>query len=1081
MRNSTKRIFTRSLSGFLALLTFVGLFASLSLLPVFAADDTSGSEPKSFADKWNQYYTHPDEGADFSTEEKRVEAMGEAYYSNENFELYVDQITGEVALKDKTTGDLLFTNPYDVVEHPISSATANGKKVIAQTYKQRLLSQVHIYYVENGTTKEYNSFKDAALLGQIKVKRLNGGVRVEYSIGEEESRTLVPRLISTVRFEEMILAQLRNNLPKNPDGSIASSVYERLQAWYMEKDPDDPTITPELREEMYSQFPITKEFAVMVFSETALKREVKLVESWIKQYCPKYTFEELDKDHRETKYTEKNIAPANFKMALEYYLTANGVEVRFPANGLTFDESNYELTSIEILQYMGAGLTYYNGYTFVPDGSGSITRFEDTTSYTSQGGKVYGQDYSYQEIGSQNQQVFRLPVFGVVTDDNVQTGYDSSVLEDPKDRATGYVAVVTEGDALTTITSVNGGKVYCYGSVYCSFNPRPKDTYNLAEAISVGGSAEYTVVSKRKYTGSFRINYIMLTDSEYTADDANAEAIAAATATGRKFYDTSYMGMAKAYRDYLENKGDIKKIETAKADIPLYVEVFGLTETDESILSIPVIVKKALTSFDDLKTIVEELGAAKSPITNLNFKLRGFTNGGMVQTVPTKVKFEKVVGGNSGFRDFLDYAVEKNIGVYPEFDFAYMEDSALFDGFSYRRDAVKTIDNRYITKRVYDAVLQSFSRTEKICISASVYRDFFSKFNKSMTKVLDGRTTGISVGTLGSDLNSDFDEDEPYNREDSKGFTAEMLGQIKDNFGGKVMIDAGNAFAVPYASVVLNAPLDSSRFLSASQSVPFFGLVFHGYVELAGTPTNMAGDIKYETLKILENGATLYMMFSYQNVELLKEDPTLSQYYAISYEIWKDTLLSQYGEDGALVSEGLYDRINNALKDVQTSRINDHQFVNCVRQLTQQELADITLDAQAEYNASYAALKEKLDHHMARLNDYNRIVTQYGGADTEDAKQFLALYGLNKTDIDRQISIYETQLSILERDGVQAIIDKMSGQIDLDITDGSVVYVEYENGHWFLLNYNNYTVEVEWEGQTIVIEPKNFFDSNANA
>ncbi len=1075
MRNSTKRIFTRSLSGFLALLTFIGLLASLSMLPVFAADDDDEPIELSFSDKWNQYYTNPsfEGGPDFSSEEKRVAAMGDVFYQNNNFELYVDEITGEVALKDKNTGDILFTNPFDIAEYPITSTNNPddpnyGKKVIAPSYKQRLLSQVYIYYMENGVSKEYNSFKDSALLDQIKVRRLNGGVRVEYSIGEEESRTLVPRYISMTRYEEMLLTQLEANLPRDNDGNI-SNIYKRFNSWYLPKDPGDPANSKQMIDEMYREYPITKEFPIYVLAD-ANAREVKLIESWIKQYCPKYTFEELDKDHRETNYQEKNIAPANFKMALEYYLTDNGVEVRLPANGLSFDEGNYELTSIEILQYMGAGLTYYNGYTFVPDGSGSITRFEDTTVFTTQTGKVYGQDYSYQSISGQNQQAFRLPVFGVVTDDELQTGINKNILcSESKDSASGYVAVVTEGDALATITSVNGGKVYCYGSVYCSFNPRPKDTYNLSEAISVGGDAKYTVVSDRKYTGSFRINYIMLTDNDFVENSENADAVAAAQANGRKFYDTTYMGMAKAYRDYLESNGQISKITTAKDDIPLYVEVFGLTETDESVLSIPVTVKKALTSFEDLKAMTDDLAAASTPITNISYRLKGFTNGGMIQTVPTKVKFEKVVGGNAGFRDFLDYAVDKGITVYPEFDFAYMEETAMFDGFSYKRDAVKTIDNRYITKRVYDAVLQSFSKTDKICISPGVYRDFFDKFNKSMTKVLKGKTTGVSVGTLGSDLNSDFDEDEPYNREDTKSFTAEMLGQLNKAYGGKVMIDGGNAYTIPYASVILNVPLDSSRFLTASQSVPFMGLVLHGYIEFAGEATNMAGDIDYEMLKIIENGATTYMMFSYENVELLKEDELLSQYYAISYEYWKDTLLELYG------------RLNTALKDVQTSAINDHRFIDCTRKLTDKELADITSDAQAEYDQQLAGFQKELAHHEARLNDYNRIVNHPTYTDDEKA-EYLARYDLDYDLIIANIDAEKENIRVLtEIKGVQSIIDRMSKEIDLVIDDGSVVYVEYENGHWFLLNYNNYVVEVEWNGEVIEVAPKDFYDSKANA
>lgn len=1112
MRNSTKKIFSRSLAGFLAFLTVFGLLASLSLIPAFAASSSGDDEEESvqFSTYYEKFYTDPEGGADFATEKKRLNAM-ELYYVDGDFRLYVDKITGEVALQDTTTGDVLFSNPYNLADYPISD-DGSGKKVISDTIKKEMLGQVSITYDDNGKTGFYYSFQDAALLGQIKIKRLNGGVRVEYSIGEEETRTLVPRLIKKERFDELILDSLEANLAEGKD----SRIYKNLkEGWYWLKDPFDPSIatSPSLREKMYEEYPVIKEKNIALYVLTdANRREIKMIEGWIKTYCPKYTFEELDKDHLETNYTEPSIAPANFKLALEYYVTDNGLEVRFPANGLTFDETNYKLTSLTILPYMGAGLTYYTGYTFIPDGSGSITRFEDTSSHATQGGKVYGQDYAYQQISNQNQEVFRLPVFGVVTSDELRNQNDAQFLEEVRDHASGYVAIVTEGDALTNITSEHGGKVHCYSSVYCSFTPRPQDKYNLADAISIGADAEYTVVSKRKYTGSFRINYIMLSDTQ--DEDVDKSKLN----PDRTYYEASYVGMAKAYRDYLENKGEISRLteENTEEDIPLYIETFGVTETDETVLSIPVTVKKALTSFDQLKVmskvlrgeqltekeLMEELNMTKkeleeagmtpekyakmtSPIYNINYRLRGYTNGGMVSTVPTKVKFEKVVGGNSGFRDFLSFASEKGIDVYPEFDFAYMSAVSAFDGFSYRTDAVKTIDNRYITKRTYDAVLQTFSTTDKICISTCVYREFYEKFEKAFSKVLKDKVSYVSVGSVGSDLNSDFDEDDPYNREDAKLHSVELLSQLKDKYG-KVMVDAGNAYTIPYASVVLNAPLDSSRFFSSSASIPFFGMVFHGYVEIAGAPTNMAGDIKYETLKIIESGATLYMILSYDNIELLKEDEVLSQYYAIDYKIWRETLLTQYDENGNVVSKGLYDILNDALADVQTYRIVDHQFIDCNRKLTASEDDNLTKDAYELYNADLAVYQAAYDIAEQRLADFDFYSAKYEGDTTQKNNVLIGLgLGTDRTVLESIANSAKAVLDAHVQAGITPYYNDLADDIDLFVGDGSVVYVEYENGHYFILNYNNFVVDVEIEidGHKTVtsIGAKDFYDSNANA
>lgn len=1097
MRNSTKKIFHRTLSGFLAILTVITMLATLSMLPVMAEEgEVNETSLKFNATYYQNYYTqveNKDRKTKFLTEEARLSAM-KLHNSKGDFELYVDEITGEVALKDKSTGNVLFTTPYDTAEDTR----------ISYDRKVELLSQVIINYSSiSGSTGTYNSFTHSALLNQISIRKLKGGVRIEYSIGQEESRILVPMAITATRFKAMIEAPL---LELFPDVDDVTTPYSKLTAFY--------GLYNEYSSKV-EKYPVLKEKQLYLLHENTNGREKKQIESIIRRYCPDYTFEELDKDHKEAGYEGSAVAPANFKMALEYYITDVGVEVRFPANGLTFDESNYQLTDITLLKYMGAGPSNYKGYTFFPDGSGALVRFEDLSSYYNRGGSVYGQDYAYQEIGNANQEVFRMPVFGVVTTKEKRPEIATIPGSTDKKYSTGYLAIVTEGDALASIfTNHEGDSKFMYNSAYCKLAPRPQDQYNLAEAISISGSDTFTVVSDRKYTDSFRINFIMLTDEENPGKNPE-----------RTYYDASYVGMAKAYRDFLKNKGDIKRIENAEEDIPLYIEAFGVTETDETVLSIPVTVKKALTSFDNLKAMTTELETAKSPVTNINYRLTGFTNGGMKSTIPSKVKFEREAGGNAGFRDFLTFAAEKGIGVYPDFDFVYMSESAAFDGFSYKTDAVKTIDDRYTTKRTYDAVLQTFTSTGKICISSSVFRSLFDRFSKSFTAVLDDKQTFVSAGTLGSELNSDFDGDDPYNREDAKKFTIETLERLKKDYGA-VMVDSGNAYTIPYASVVLNAPLDSSRYLGASEAIPFFGMTFHGFVEFAGKPTNMAGDMSYELLKIIENGATLYMMLSYDNVEILKEDEELSKYYAIRYEIWKEKLITHYvtkdnpdtveveeekvkatteGSDlviqldkyqkivvekdkfgnyvvdsegniivgngttyiidseGYVISVGLYDKLNNALKDVQQSLINDHRFVTCKRKLTDAESANIEEDAKRQQAEKLAEYEAKLNDAKQKKAVYDRIVTEY--PDVAERNMILANYGIDidsiNADIQNYTDLYNAENTNAKLEEYKNII--LSG-INLDIDDGSVVYVEYMSDagvkHWFLLNYNNYDVEV---------------------
>lgn len=975
----------------------------------------------------------------FATAEQKLATMTlklERY----NYQIWIEEYTAEVAFVDTKSGQILFTNPYDVATSKSSDAT-----------KKELLSQIIIKYTENDKEIDMYSFVEAAERDQITIKNVKNGIRVEYSMGREETRKLVPRLIEKSRFEEKILSNIDD-----------PTIYKKLSAFYTLKDPDDPTLTERGVMELKATFPITQKYAVYVFDPLASEREINQIEGWIKNYCPLYTYEELDYDHSKTEYEGSDKTPALFKLSLEYYIDENGPYVRLPANGIRFDEDLYQLEYISILPYLGASSSDYTGYTFTPDGSGAIFRNEDLAggSPVTITGKIYGQDYAYHELSGAHQEIMRLPVYGVIENYEIELDVDADgnpiwpavgdgeeeeeeekeeeVVEDDEDEDDeendedavttepekeepetyiytedrGFLAIIEEGASLANITTKHGGTLHKYNSVYTTFYPRPKDTYNLADAISVGANAEWTVVSTRKYTGNYKIRLVMLTD-EKIAEEKGIE----------DYYSVDYVGMAMAYRDYLVREGILTPLEDDNDDIPLYIESFGATETQERVLSIPMYVMTPLTTFENLKTMTEELNEAG--ITNINYKLTGFANGGMYATVPTKVKFEKVVGGNAGFTDFVSYASSKGVGVYPDFDFAYVETTEMFDGFSYRKDASKTIDNRYATKREYDASYQSFSMSGANAISPSVFNKLFQRFEANFSKL---NPSGISVGSIGSDLNSDFDKKDPYNRAECEDYTADLFEDIEAAYGN-VMTDGGNAYSLKYVNHILNTSLDSSRYTNASNSVPFLGMVLHGYVNFAGTPTNMAGDIRYELLKIIENGASPYFTLSYQNTSKLKEDSDLAQYYSVNFDIWKEDLVTYYNI------------LNDALKDVKYSPIVDHEFLIGERIPTEEELAADAEEARLleEEAAEKKALTDK-KAEMKKIREKRKA--------EENGEEYV-----EKTVIDFSSLLDDEK----ETDGYQ--YTKYTSD------DGSIVRVTFENGVVFIINYNSFAVTTE--GQTI--------------
>ncbi len=1056
-----------------------------------------------------------------------------------DYQMYVEPSTGEVAVKNTKTGQIILSNPYDVAT------------VASDNVKSELLSQVVVSFKDianNNQLRTMYSYADSAQRGQIIVKNIKNGIRLEYTLGKQAAKKLMPYWMEAQRFEQIILTKMK-------DASEAE--YRRFMSFYSLQDPNDPENVESYVQAMNTNYPCTKnkyytadatytitdkqyketersylsgdKMAIYVIDPTAAvsERESNMIEGYIKQYVPEYNFEEVDYDIELTGYVGDDSAAAIFTLALEWYLDEDGFRCEVPLNSLTYDEDAYLLDNIIVNQFMGCTSVKYDGYAFFPDGAGTIITNEDikeSGAAYSVAAEVYGPDFAYHKLFYNGKsEVIYMPVYGIIdsteyvtqgelieanaplyqiavdeygkiirnedgtveyavddagelipiyataTEEEVTpvketdadgketiTGYyltanpEQKVIldttdaknpvyylvntvdgKDEKIQATGdiykefvnvvdqgFVAIIDGGESLARVSYSYGGISHNYCSIYSSLRPIPTDSYNLQEAISVGQNQEWTVTSERKFTGRYSVKYFFVSDFE-----------------GSK-YEGNYVGMAKAYRDYLEADGVLTLLDDTKADIPLYIESFGMIQTQTTFLTIPVWADTPLTTFDDVKTMYKSLAENTDyKITNINFRLKGFTSGGMDATLyPTTVGFEKVLGGDDGYESLISDAKKNGYGIFPEFDFVNVTATKAFDGFSDSKWTIKTIDDRYASKREYDATYQSFLYIGAITVSPAYFSDIFEKFVEAFGEYT---YSGISVSTLGKDLNSDFDADEPFNREDNKEYSAELLEKLYKKYGDCLMTDGGNAYSWKYVKHILNVTLDSSRYLRATTSVPFIGIVLHGYMNIAGTPTNMEGDTSYEILKIIENGASPYFTLSYQNTNELKE--FFYEYYSVDFEIWLEDLIKTYKV------------LNEALKDVQNVRIDDHKFITGDRVLTEAEtayLAEAKAAAETKYAEEKAAAQLKYDNAMYHAE-----------------KEAVA----NGKTFDREAYIEEVgEFEFVTFD------EYYQSEIDTFIDDYSIVHEVYENGVNFILNFNSFPVKVTVGETEYTVDPISF-------
>ena len=313
-------------------------------------------------------------------------------------------------------------------------------------------------------------------------------------------------------------------------------------------------------------------------------------------------------------------------------------------------------------------------------------------------------------------------------------------------------------------------------------------------------------------------------------------------------------------------------------------------------------------------------------------------------------------------------------------------------------------------------------------------------------------------------MNSDFDEDEPYNREDSRYETVKLLKKFNEDYTS-VMTDAGNAYVFPYVDKIMNIPLDSSRYITSSQSIPFMGMVLHGSVELSGAPLNTTGNIAYEMLKMIESGASPYFMLSYRNTAELKDNMLYADYFSVQYEIWKEDLVKYYNI------------LNDALKDVQTSLIVDHEFVQGERIPSEQEkLEDAEALKQAEEEDAVNKVHEEEKKRREEILEAKKEALKQAEKDPQNAETQTPATPTTPTEpepepeddpaVNPDTSVEETEPEDEEED----LIDIKTKYLT---QTGTVVKVTYSNGKVFILNYNNFDITVNGR----VIKALSFIES----
>lgn len=573
--------------------------------------------------------------------------------------------------------------------------------------------------------------------------------------------------------------------------------------------------------------------------------------------------------------------PISFVVPLEYRLNGDAVDVSIPMSAVQ-ENGGGSIFRIQLLRYFGAAGAEENGYMLVPNGSGSIINFNNgKTTAENYSEYVYGIDKLAAEYTvRENTEDVKLALYGIFRD-------NSSIL-----------ATIEDGASFANISASVAGKIHNYNYVYSSFVLRGND--KLSMFGTTGNEADIPIVEKNFYDANLTVKYTML-----TADNPG------------------YAGAANYYRQRLVDEGVLKAKENATDDIKFYYDVLGGVMMNKFFLGTRYEGMYVMTTFDQAADISADLAANGISDQVMNFQ--GWMNRGYYHDVVDKIKVPHALGGKGDLKKLNDTVAQNGGTLYA--DVAFQKVTEISKRYSEGNESSRYYGGGYIASfgLVNPATLR---QTSGLGWSENIYYLISPKFlgryvDQFTAKIGNYNVDGISLRDLGNTLHSDKKRTNIITREEALDVVKASLGQLEAT-NKKIMVNDGNDYAFAYADDMINAPVSDNDYYIVDETVPFYEMLIHGYIDYSGAVINLSDtyDKSDIVLGLVETGASPHFMFTYQSSSEIK-DTGLNRFYSTNYDNWRDDAIS------------IYSAVNDALGAVSNACITNHEILeNDVRVIT---------------------------------------------------------------------------------------------------------------------------------------------------
>ncbi len=478
-------------------------------------------------------------------------------------------------------------------------------------------------------------------------------------------------------------------------------------------------------------------------------------------------------------------------LLLRVTLEDAGVGVEIPFDGIQEADAAFKLGQVYVYPFLGYTREAVTpGYMFIPDGSGSLIRFAETTKATNMYyGRYYGADLGMLAEMPYDPMINRpmrisVPVYGMVHGEKEH----------------GYIAIVEKGASYGELQAHPAGIITNFNFIYNMF------VYNQSyfQATNRSG-AGVTTVQQNTNVFDVKIHYRFLTGE-----------------------DSDYVGMARSYQKYLVEQGQLKEVDDAGGDIGIKLEFLG-GEKEKVLFWWRLI---PMTTVEQMAAILEAL-----QVRNPDVVYYGWQPLGASSMPPTSLKIDRGLGSLEQLRELAEKVQSQggNFALYLNPQAALSQEG----GYSPRYDLAMAITNvnmigynRYTVNYYlnFDAINQRFSRLNA---------DVVSELN-----------AGLALDGIGTTLYSDFKAGNFLNREQA---IARYRSLMEANPGSKAFY-MPNDYLFGYMDAYYDMPLSNNGYIYTSDSVPFLQIVLSGYVPYYGPAMNFSSDPQTDLLRHVDYG-----------------------------------------------------------------------------------------------------------------------------------------------------------------------------------------------------------------------------------